>query len=475
MFQATSSGAGKSTMVAAFCRILSNSGFKVAPFKAQNMSLNAGVTAEGLEMSIAQVVQAIAAKVEPDVRMNPVLLKPQGDGYSQLIIMGENKGLISFSEYYQHYNSHFEIVKKAYDSLSKDFDIIVLEGAGSPSEINLQAYDIVNMRMASYSNSDVFIIGDIDRGGVFAAFKGTFDLIEDSFKSLVKGFIINKFRGDINILRPGLEMFYNILPVKLCGVVPYTDIHLEDEDSQFLKEKNNTNSRIKIAIIKLKFMSNFTDFLPLLYLDDFSVSYVDENDDLAAFDLIILPGTKNTVKDMEYLNSSGLYNKIIAIKGKTWVLGICGGFQLLGEGIVDASVENKGNFNVKGLEYIDMITYFEDRKVLKKGLYRGSSILKDLVVEAYEIHNGRSVINESVEQLLEKDDLFVFKKPLKVAGTYLHGLFYNKAFVENFFNLMGFNLFFGEKTFYDREYEIERLSSLVEESCDVRYITDCNH
>ena len=343
MFQGTGSGVGKSVLAAGFCRLLKNRGFRVLPFKAQNMALNSGVTPEGLEMGRAQIVHAEACGVFPDVRMNPVLLKPQGPGESQLIRMGKVVRNCSAREYYTLAEENFQIVKQAFDSLKNDADWIVMEGAGSPAEINLQATDIVNMRMAEYAEAKVMLIGDIDRGGVFAWLKGTYDLIQARYRPLLHGMLINKFRGDVSLLQPGIEQFNQIVPVPVMGVIPWREMKLEDEDSQNLQSKIDSEERLAVVVIRLPHMSNFTDFDPLKQISGISVNFVTSPSELGNAGLIILPGSKNTLFDLRYLHESGFAKKLKQLHGHIWILGICGGFQMLGEKVDDPlNMESSG-------------------------------------------------------------------------------------------------------------------------------------
>ena len=305
MFQGTGSGVGKSVLASGFCRLLKNRGFRVLPFKAQNMALNSGVTPEGLEMGRAQIVQAEACSVFPDVRMNPILLKPQGYGVSQLIRMGKVVRNCSAREYYTMAEENFRIAKQAFDSLKTEADWIVMEGAGSPAEINLQATDIVNMRMAEYAGAKVILVGDIDRGGVFAWLKGTYDLIQAQHRSLLHGMLINKFRGDVSLLEPGIEQFNKIVPVPVLGVIPWREMLLEDEDSQNLQSKIDPEAKLDVAIIRLPHISNFTDFDPLKQISGISVRFVNRLPDLESADLIILSVSKHTLFDLRFLHENG--------------------------------------------------------------------------------------------------------------------------------------------------------------------------
>ena len=307
MVQGTMSGAGKSLLCAALCRIFAQDGYKTAPFKSQNMALNSFVTRDGLEMGRAQVVQAQAAGVEPDVRMNPILLKPSSDIGSQVIVNGEVHGDMPAQEYFRHKKALIPDILRAYDSLAEEFDVVVIEGAGSPAEINLKADDIVNMGLAKLVNAPVLLAGDIDRGGVFAQLYGTVELLEPDERARIKGLIINKFRGDVEILRPGLTMLEEKTCLPVVGVVPYLKVDIEDEDSLSTRlEQKSTVKPLDIAAVRLPHISNFTDFIPLEQHPLLSVRYVQTARELGAPDLVILPGTKNTVGDLLWLRQSGM-------------------------------------------------------------------------------------------------------------------------------------------------------------------------
>ena len=322
MFQGTGSGVGKSVLATGFCRLLKNRGLSVRSFKAQNMSLNSGVTPDGLEIGRAQIVQAEACGVFPDARMNPILLKPQGSGVSQLIRMGKVSLTCSAHEYYSLTEENFQVARKAFDSLKSESDWIVMEGAGSPAEINLQARDIVNMRMAKYAGAKVILIGDIDRGGVFAWLKGTYDLIQPQYRSLMQGILINKFRGDVSLLEPGIKQFEEIVPVPVLGVIPWREMELEDEDSQNLRSKIDPEAVLDVAVIRLPHISNFTDFDPLKQIDGLSVRFVKNVNELGNAELIIIPGSKNTLADLAFLHEKGFSAELKNLFGKTWILGI---------------------------------------------------------------------------------------------------------------------------------------------------------
>ena len=321
MVQGTMSGAGKSLLCAALCRIFAQDGYRVAPFKSQNMALNSFVTRDGLEMGRAQVVQAQAAGIEPDVRMNPILLKPSSDVGSQVIVNGEVRGQMSAAAYFKMKRALIPEILSAYNSLAETVDIIVIEGAGSPAEINLKADDIVNMGLARLVDAPVLLAGDIDRGGVFAQLYGTVALLEPEERARIKGLLINKFRGDVEILRPGLAMLEEKTQLPVLGVVPYLKVDIEDEDSLSTRlDAGKTVHPLDAAILRLPHISNFTDFMPLEQHPLLGVRYVQNTRQLGTPDLIILPGTKNTVDDLLWLRQSGLEAALLklAANGRCW-------------------------------------------------------------------------------------------------------------------------------------------------------------
>ena len=418
MIQGTTSNAGKSLIAAGLCRIFRQDGYRVAPFKSQNMALNSYITRDGLEMGRAQVMQAEAAGVEPQVQMNPILLKPTSDQGSQVIVNGEVRGVMRAADYYRYKTQLIPDILAAYNQLAAQNDIIVLEGAGSPSEINLKENDIVNMGMAKMVQAPVLLVGDIDRGGVFAALAGTMLLLEEEEKKMVKGTIINKFRGDVKILEPGLGMLEDIIHIPTLGVVPYLHLDVDDEDSLTERfSRRNTAAAIDIAVIRLPRISNFTDFNPLEYMEQVSVRYVSSPGQLGDADLIILPGTKNTMDDLLWMRQNGLEAAVQkhAAKGKP-VLGICGGFQMLGRSIRDPlGVEHGGQINGMGLLPLETEFAGEKTRTRTQGvLDRVDGPLASLSgqpFDGYEIHMG----------LTGTDRNLVNWK--NVYGTYLHGIF----------------------------------------------------
>ena len=344
MVQGTMSGAGKSLLCAALCRIFAQDGLRAVPFKSQNMALNSFVTKDGLEMGRAQVVQAQAAGVEPDVRMNPILLKPSSDVGSQVIVNGEVRGQMKASEYFRTKRQLVPDILKAYDSLAEEADVIVIEGAGSPAEINLKSEDIVNMGLAEMVDAPVLLVGDIDRGGVFAQLYGTVELLEEKERRRIKGLVINKFRGDVEILRPGLSMLEEKTHLPVVGVVPYLKVDIEDEDSLSQRlEMRDGKKPLDAAIIRLPHLSNFTDFMPLEQHPLLGVRYVQSPRQLGTPDVMILPGTKNTIDDLLWLRQCGLEAAVLKLAAQgTPVLGVCGGYQMLGHTLADPDGEESG-------------------------------------------------------------------------------------------------------------------------------------
>ena len=490
MFQGTGSGVGKSVLAAGFCRLLKNRGFRVLPFKAQNMALNSGVTPEGLEMGRAQIVQAEACGVFPDVRMNPILLKPQGSGVSQLIRMGKVVRNCSAREYYTMAEENFRIAKQAFDSLKTEADWIVMEGAGSPAEINLQATDIVNMRMAEYAGAKVILVGDIDRGGVFAWLKGTYDLIQAQHRSLLHGMLINKFRGDVSLLEPGIEQFNEIVPVPVLGVIPWREMLLEDEDSQNLQSKIDPEAKLDVAIIRLPHISNFTDFDPLKQISGISVRFVTSVQDLESADLIILPGSKNTLFDLRYLHEKGFAEKLNQLSGRTWILGICGGFQMLGEAVEDPNnmessgasgeAETSGTGGCEsGLGLLPMTTVLEGDKKLVRRRYKGINWLNGLDWSGYEIHLGRTEFHKNpqesfvTEEVTAANDssLGVIDRKQKIIGTYIHGLLESPEVTQKLLALLTAETFDIPLSFQEtKEREMDELALFLEEHCEVEKI-----
>ena len=409
MMMGTSSHVGKSILATAMCRILYRKGRKVVPFKAQNMALNSYVTRDGDEMGRAQVAQAEAAGMEPMVDMNPVLLKPTGNAASQVIIMGKPVGNMSAREYHRGYSlKAFDAVKEALGRLDKEYDTIVIEGAGSPAEINLKANDIVNMRVAKYLQAPVLLIADIDRGGALASLVGTLELLDEEERALVKGLVINKFRGDVTLLTPAIDFLEKKTGKPVLGVVPHIDqMGIDDEDSVSLEEKQAapTEGDIRIAVIQTPKISNFTDFDALAHEKDVALYYVKAVEDLGEPDVIMLPGSKNTTEDMLYLRKSGLGEKILAhAKAGKAVIGICGGYQMLGEVIRDPQHTESQNDEAAGLGLLGMETVFASEKLTSQVVaqcqdlhFMGQSISADNL-QGYEIHMGHTAFTREADK-----------------------------------------------------------------------------
>ncbi|MCI5528632.1 MAG: cobyric acid synthase [Blautia sp.] len=450
MVQGTMSNAGKSLLAAGLCRIFKQDGYRVAPFKSQNMALNSFITEEGLEMGRAQVMQAEAAGIAPSVLMNPILLKPTNDTGSQVIVNGEVQGCMSAREYFKYKKKLVPDIMKAYQTLSEQNDIIVIEGAGSPAEINLKSDDIVNMGMAKMAKAPVLLVGDIDRGGVFAQLIGTVMLLEEDERAMVKGLIINKFRGDKTILDPGVEMLEARSGIPVVGVAPYLDIQVEDEDSLTERfERKQEVGLIDIAVIRVPRISNFTDFNPLESIPGVSLRYVKHVSELGNPDLIILPGTKNTMEDLLWMRESGMEAAVLkaAAKGKM-IFGICGGYQMLGETLSDPyGVEAGGT--IKGMGLLPMDTVFARNKTRTRvsgrfGALTGElSSLSGAEVEGYEIHMGETVLNgEARHSLSIRDSVSGSEKEDgvylgNICGTYVHGVFDREESAEALIRTLG--------------------------------------
>ena len=426
MVQGTMSGAGKSLLCAALCRIFAQDGLRAAPFKGQNMALNSFVTRDGLEIGRAQAVQAQAANIEPDVRMNPVLLKPSSDTGSQVIVRGEVRGQMPAEEYYRYKKQLIPEVLSAYESLAGEYDVIVIEGAGSPAEINLRADDFVNMGLARRVNAPVLLAGDIDRGGVFAQLYGTVALLEPEEREQIAGLVINKFRGDIEILRPGLAMLEEKAGKRVLGVVPYLRVDVDDEDSLAPRlDQAAVHKPLDVVVVRLPRISNFTDFAPLEAHPQIGVRYVDDLRQLGAPDLIVLPGTKSTMDDLLWLRQSGWEAAIQkAAAAGTPVLGVCGGYQMLGTMLRDPEgVEGPAGRSLRGMGLLPVDTTFIEQK--RRTQTTAAVLAENLAgaeLEGYEIHMGRTAVSGEPFCALA-DGRPDGCAQGNVWGTYLHGLF----------------------------------------------------
>ena len=470
MIQGTMSNAGKSLLCAALCRIFLQDGYRVAPFKSQNMALNSFITDEGLEMGRAQVVQAEAAGIKPSVLMNPVLLKPTTDVGSQVIVNGEVLGNMPASDYFKYKKRLIPDIMKAYDTLAEQYDIIVIEGAGSPAEINLKSDDIVNMGMAKMVNAPVLLVGDIDRGGVFAQLYGTVELLEPDERNMVKATIINKFRGDVSILDPGLDMLYDLVKVPCAGVVPYVYLDIDDEDSLSERLFAGERKEIDIAVVQLPRISNFTDFSPFSRFAGISLRYVKTVFELGSPDMIIIPGTKSTISDLKWMRQTGLEAEILkqASRG-TPVFGVCGGLQMLGRTISDP-YGTEGGGEIAGMGLLDIDTVFASAKTRTQtegvfpqigGIFSGLTGLK---YRGYEIHMGQSGDSSAV---LRNGNVY---------GSYIHGIFDENGIAEAIARALykERGLEFSEDNTFDihayKETQYDKLAETVREALDMDLI-----
>ena len=474
MIQGTMSNAGKSLLAAGLCRIFKQDGYRVAPFKSQNMALNSFITEAGGEMGRAQVVQAEAAGVKPDVRMNPILLKPTTDVGSQVIVNGVAMGNMRAMEYYRRKREFVPQILESYNSLAAENDIIVIEGAGSPAEINLKQEDIVNMGLAQLVDAPVLLVGDIDRGGVFAQLYGTVALLEEQERARIKGTVVNKFRGDRAILQPGIEILEKLCGVPVAGVVPYMHLDIDDEDSLSTRfDRGTARKDIDIAVVKLPRISNFTDLAPLERIPNVSVRYIEKPENLMEPDMIVLPGTKSTIADLQWLRQSGLEAAILHAQDRgSIVFGICGGHQMLGESISDPDqVEAAGVTSIRGLGLLPMETVFHGEKVQRQtegtfGTVPGPlSSLSGLKYRGYEIHMGRS--EAPLPPLVAGHNVY---------GTYIHGVFdeagITQAVVSDLCRRKGLDpskaQSFDPETYKQQQYD--KLAKGVREGLDMEFV-----
>ncbi len=432
MVVGTTSHAGKSLLTAVICRILAHRGYRVTPFKGQNMALNAYVTATGGEIGYAQAVQAWAAGIEPQINMNPILLKPQGDMTSQVILRGQVVGKTGAADYYRDYfDRGWQAICQSLAELSEQFDWIVCEGAGSPAEVNLKHRDLTNMRVAQHLQAQTILVADIDRGGVFAHIVGTLELLEPDERALIKGFVINKFRGQLSLLQSGLDWLEARTGIPVLGVIPYLDIQLPPEDSLDLFDRRTakTQTDLDIAVIRLPKIANFTDFDPLLAEPTVNLRYVGLKDLLGQPDVVILPGSKTTIADLQALKTSGMAAQIQAFRSEGGtVLGICGGMQMLGTEIDDPDGLEGVIGKSPGLGLFPLTTKLTPEKVTQQ---RTIEILAPVShpISGYEIHQGISELQMSAEflPLFAEPGLGMVNQAQTLWGTYLHGLFEHGA------------------------------------------------
>jgi adenosylcobyric acid synthase len=483
-------------MVTALCRIFSNSGLKAHPFKSQNMSLNSYVTSEGLEMGRAQVLQAQAARVEPSVLMNPILLKPTTNRKSQVIIKGRPYQNMDAVDYFQFKPQLKTMIQEIYQQLEAESDVVVIEGAGSPAEINLKEDDIVNMGMAAIADAPVLLVADIDKGGVFASIYGTIMLLENHERERIKGIIINKFRGDKSILQSGLDKIEELTTIPVIGIIPYMmDVQLDEEDSAIdFKRKSSLISlhkreeapldprnekgdsgEIDICVIKLPRMSNFTDFDAFRFDEDVNIRYILSPEEIDRADMLIIPGSKNTIEDLRWLKKAGFQKAIQDYTGI--VFGICGGYQMLGEKIVDEEgwEVNKGEVE-EGLYIFNTTTIFKGQKITTniEGTAAGHKIY------GYEIHSGRTIGNTHpfvTVNLKEKKEVNYADGDMvaeRFYGTYIHGIFDSSEFRKAILNRLRRGKALAEKHAIDlnqqREEELEKLARIVQENLEIDYI-----
>ncbi len=494
MIQGTSSNAGKSVVVAALCRIFAKRGFRVAPFKSQNMSLNSYTTNENAEIAMAQVLQAEAAGVEPSYNMNPILLKPKEDFISQVIVHGKPAGDMNFYHYQNNFREEaIKAIESSLEALKNDYDIIVIEGAGSPAEINMLDKDLANMQIARMADADVILVADIDRGGVFASIAGTFSLLPEIDRNRIKGIIINKFRGNLDILMPGIKQIENIVGVPVLGVLPYDDsLKLPEEDSASLTEhKYNQEGKIKIGVIRLPRISNFTDIDPLEYEPDISINLIEMSSEIGDVDAIIIPGTRNSVADMIALRESGLADEIKELSTKIPIFGICGGYQLMGTKIIDLNLKESKHGSVEGLGLLDVQTIFGENdkiitqshgKITGKGIFEG---LNGEYMAGYELHEGLTFLGES-EPLMEMTDGcgnniesgFDGAVNGLTSGTYFHGIFHNFHFRRFFTDYLRSKKGLKKMGFINDDFEemkkfsIDRLAEIVVENIDMGFFEE---
>ncbi len=492
MVQGTASNVGKSLVVCGLCRIFSNKGYKVAPYKSQNMSLNSYVTSDGSEIALAQVVQAQAARVEPTVNMNPVLLKPKKDYKSQVIIHGKSVGDMTAQEYHREFrNDAWEKMMTSLKKLKNEYDVVVIEGAGSPAEVNLRDFDIVNMAIAKAAEAPVLLVADIDKGGALASIVGTLNLIEPEEKELINGIIINKFRGDRELLEPALDFLEKRTGKPILGVVPYVhDIGIQEEDSIPVLEMGDRTAEIDIAVIRLPHISNFTDFDYLARENGVKIRYVSSRSRLENPDAIIIPGSKNTVEDLMWLWTNGFAEKIKKLNNSgVPIIGICGGYQMLGKKLYDPESLESKHKEIEGLGFLPVVTYFSKEKITEQvkacfvrplKLFPGTEGRKFV---GYEIHSGRTKLLEgtpvlSIRRGVRKGNVGdgVVSSSELVFGTYIHDLFVNEDIRRAFIN----NLRARKKllpletepidNIEFRENNFERWASVLNENLDIKKI-----
>ncbi|SDZ76370.1 adenosylcobyric acid synthase [Thalassobacillus cyri] len=483
MVQGTHSDAGKSILVTALCRILTKDGYLTAPFKSQNMALNSYITVDGKEIGRAQGVQAEAAGIAATTDMNPVLIKPNRDNDAQIVVHGKPVSNMKASDYRtDYYETAKEVIANAYNRLAGSYDRIVIEGAGSPAEVNLNDRELVNMSVAKLADAPVILVGDINKGGVFASLVGTLQLLSEADRDRVMGVVINKFRGDKTLLDPGLEWFEEYTGKPVLGVIPFIqDLHIDAEDSLSLSEytrNQNTDKHIDIAVIEYPKISNFTDIDPFLIEHDCHIRFVKEAAELKQPDAIILPGSKNTIEDLVYLKDRGLDQAIMAAQQQgAFVFGICGGYQMIGNKVSDPYQVETSLDEVQGLELLPIETTLARHKktVRSSGTIEWNG--RTIPVTGYEIHMGETVAKESVENFIEMDGQADGTRKGNVMGTYFHGTFHNDTFRTAFLNLIRLEkglppLKITTSFRAHQEEEFDRLAFHVREALDIPKLYD---
>ena len=490
MIQGTASSVGKSIICAALCRIFKQDGYKVAPFKSQNMALNSFVTPEGGEIGRAQAVQAEAAGISPTVDMNPVLLKPTAGSGCQVVVRGKVDRTITSYDYGEYSLSLLDTVMVSLENLRREYDIVVMEGAGSTAEINLKDREIVNMRIARESKSPVLLVGDIDKGGVFASLVGTLELLDEDERRYVKGFIINKFRGEVALLKPALDFIENKTRLPVLGVIPWlSDVRIAQEDSVYLDERKEARNEgnLDICVIRLPHIANFDDFDPL-EMEGLNISYITQVFELGNPHLIIIPGTKSTIYDLGYLQNTGLGRAIIAkARAGTPVIGICGGYQILGKKILDPHKVESPKGEADGLGLLNAVTEFtgeKDTTQVTAKCISGTGLLAGIEgreITGYEIHMGQTSDNESspVFRITStpqgKADYVdgTIDAKSNIFGTYIHGLFYNDEFRQLFLNNLrrywGLEES-GKANVFGKDSEYDKLAEVVRRNMDIKKV-----
>ncbi|MFQ6051400.1 MAG: cobyric acid synthase CobQ [Candidatus Hydrothermarchaeota archaeon] len=487
MVQGTGSSAGKTVFVAGVCRSLARRGFKVTPFKSQNMSLNSFVTKEGDEIAVAQALQAFACGIDPKKEMNPILLKPKEDAVSQVIVLGKPVGNMNFNEYRGNfYEKALEVIENSLNSLKNEYEVVVIEGAGNPAEINIMDRDLANMKIAEIADANVILIADIDKGGVFASIYGTYKLLPEKWRRRIKGIVINKFRGDKEILEPGLKEIEKRTGIPVIGIIPYhPTLSMPEEDSASLSERKwRSSGPIDCAVIWLPRISNFTDIEPLDYEPSLSIRFVKLNEDLGEPDIIIIPGTRNTTEDLLKLKNSDVFKDILKFKGI--LIGICGGYQILGKKIEDENQLESKYGSVNGLGFLNAVTVFEKgEKItqrLKGYVFSEEIFLKKIVgkeLKGFEIHEGTTYTEEEPflrvkEGIGNNGDGFDGSVNGNVIGTYMHGLFENDSFrsalVKHLCDIKGVDYIPSRKRGLDKR--LNELSDIIEKEVDFQRILE---